>query len=180
MSRPPVAKEKIIAAYVAMICDEGERAATMEATAALAGVSKGGLLYHFPSKESLAQAIIDGLHDLVAIDLENMASSPEGPSRYFVRTSCIIGGEFDRFFNAVLRLAQGGHAPALKALDAIQNSWLELIRGEVADEHAAEAIMLIGEGLYYQTSMPNAWYRRTFGDVLEDLLLQVDRLKAER
>ena len=163
-----------------LVVETGERSATFDAVAGAADVSKGGLLYHFPSKESLAQAIIDGLHDLVAIDLENMASSPEGPSRYFVRTSCIIGGEFDRFFNAVLRLAQGGHAPALKALDAIQNSWLELIRGEVADEHAAEAIMFIGEGLYYQTSMPNAWYRRTFGDVLEDMLLQVDRLKAER
>lgn len=179
MSRPPVAKERIVAAYVSMICDEGERAATVEATAALAGVSKGGLLYHFPSKESLAQGMIDGLNDLVAIDLDNMATSPEGPSRYFVRTSCIVGGEFDRFFNAVLRLAQGGHAPSLKALESTQRSWLDLIRSEVADKNAAEAIMLIGEGLYYQTSMPGAWYRGTSGKALEDLLLQVDRLKAE-
>ena len=39
--------------------------------------------------------------------------------------------------------------------------------------------MLIGEGLYYQTSLPGAWYRGTFGEALDDLLVQVDRLKAE-
>ena len=32
---------------------------TLDAVAERAGVSKGGLLYHFPSKESLLQAMVD-------------------------------------------------------------------------------------------------------------------------
>ncbi|MGL3805234.1 TetR/AcrR family transcriptional regulator [Paeniglutamicibacter sp. R2-26] len=177
MSRPPLAKEKIIEAYVSMLCDEGERAATMEATAAKAGVSKGGLLYHFASKEMLAQGAIDGLLRTFAEDLRRMEEAPEGPSIYFVRTSTVIGSELDRYFLAVLRLAQGGHEPSVKALDDIQEGWLDLIRREVKDRHAAEAIMLIGEGLYYQTSMPGSWSTGTFGKDLEHLLKQVERLK---
>ncbi|MDN5825332.1 MAG: TetR/AcrR family transcriptional regulator, partial [Micrococcaceae bacterium] len=63
MSRPPTAREKILDAYAALLRSDGERAATMDATAALAGVSKGGLLYHFPSKDALAEAVIERLLD---------------------------------------------------------------------------------------------------------------------
>lgn len=177
MSRPPSAKEKIIDAYVSMLCNDGERAATMEATAAKAGVSKGGLLYHFASKELLAQGAIDGLFRSYEEDRTLMAAAPEGPASYFVRTSTLIGGDLDRYFLAVLRLAQGGHEPSVKALDQVQQGWLDLIRSEVQDKYAAEAIMLIGEGLYYQTSMPGSWSSGTFGNDLEHLLKQVERLK---
>lgn len=177
MSRPPSAKEKIIDAYVTMLCDEGERAATIEATAARAGVSKGGLLYHFASKELLAQGTIEGLLRSHEEDLELMSAAPEGPAIYYVRTSTLVGGDLDRYFLAVLRLAQGGHEPSVKALDMVQQSWLDLISSEVSDKYAAEAIMLIGEGLYYQTSMPGSWSTGTFGNDLEHLLKQVERLK---
>jgi AcrR family transcriptional regulator len=57
MSRPPAAREKLLDAYAELLRDEGERAATLEAVAAKAGVSKGGLLYHFRTKEALAEAL---------------------------------------------------------------------------------------------------------------------------
>lgn len=42
-----------------MIAQEGVQSFTLEAVAAHAGVSKGGLLYHFPSKEALITGMID-------------------------------------------------------------------------------------------------------------------------
>lgn len=176
MSRPPLAKEKILDAYVSMLCDDGERAATMEATAAKAGVSKGGLLYHFASKELLAQGTIEHLLTAHEEDLELMGSAPEGRRH----TSCApapLLGDLDRYFLAVLRLAQGGHEPSVKALEHIHEGWLGMIQHEVTDKYAAEAIMLIGEGLYYQTSMPGTWSTGTFGKDLNHLLKQVERLK---
>jgi len=178
MSRPPHAKEKILAAYCALLCEDGERAATMDATAARAGVSKGGLLYHFKSKEALAEAVIVRFGEIAARDVAEMAAAPEGPSRYYVQTSCQTDTELDDYFRAVLRLAQGNNAVAVQALESVHRQWLDLIRMEVADPHAAEAIMLIGEGLYYQTTLPGSWSRGTFGESLPQLLLQVDRLKA--
>ena len=49
MSRPPAAREAVLDAFERIIITEGERAATLDATARAAGVSKGGLLYHFGS-----------------------------------------------------------------------------------------------------------------------------------
>ncbi len=63
MSRPPLAREKVLDAFEAILVDDGERAATMDATARSAGVSKGGLLYHFASKELLEAGLIAWTED---------------------------------------------------------------------------------------------------------------------
>ena len=60
------ARDALLSAYQSLLLAEGERAATLEAVAAEAGVSKGGLLYHFRSKDALAEALIDRLDELVA------------------------------------------------------------------------------------------------------------------
>ena len=57
MSRPPLAREKVLDAFEAILIEEGERSATMDATARSAGVSKGGLLYHFGSKDALESGL---------------------------------------------------------------------------------------------------------------------------
>lgn len=177
MSRPPAAREKILDAYCELLRTEGERAATMDATSALAGVSKGGLLYHFKTKDALADAVIARLREASERDLAVMASAAEGASRYYVRTSMTTGSELDAAYSAVVRLAAGAHEPAVEALDAVHRGWLELILAEVGDVHVAEAIMLIGEGLYYHSTLPGTWSRGTFANSLEELLKQVDRLK---
>jgi AcrR family transcriptional regulator len=178
MSRPPAAKEKVLDAYCELLLREGERAATMDATAAQAGVSKGGLLYHFKSKEALAEGVVERLLEVARLDLEAMGGAPEGPSRYFVRTSVESGSDLDRAYAAVVRLAQGTYPAAVAALDVVHRGWLDALRGEVADPQAAEAIMLIGEGLYYHSTLPGTWSSGAFVDSLEDLLRQVDRLKG--
>jgi AcrR family transcriptional regulator len=177
MSRPPAAKEKILDAYCELLRRDGERAATMDATAALAGVSKGGLLYHFKSKDALAEAVIERLLQASREDLETMAAAEEGASHYFVRTSVQTGSVLDASYAAVLRMAAGSSPAAMEALDTVHRGWLDLIHREVGDRHAAEAIMLIGEGLYYHSTMPTSYFGPETGS-LEHLLRQVDRLKS--
>ena len=41
--------------------ENGARHLTLDAVASRAGVSKGGLLYHFPTKEALLRAMLEGL-----------------------------------------------------------------------------------------------------------------------
>ncbi|WP_417234154.1 TetR/AcrR family transcriptional regulator [Arthrobacter sp.] len=177
MSRPPAAREKILDAYCSLLRTEGERAATMDATAALAGASKGGLLYHFPSKEALAEAVIERLLEAARQDNELMASAAEGAARYYVRTSTATDTGFDHIYQAVVRLAAGSHAPAVAALDRVHGDWERLVRQDVPDPHAAEAIMLIGEGLYFHSTLPGSWSRSLVGTDIDALLDQVDRLK---
>ncbi|WP_313337060.1 helix-turn-helix domain-containing protein, partial [Comamonas sp.] len=51
------AREKILDDYERVLVENGERAATVEAIAKAAGVSKGGLLYHFKDKRALASGL---------------------------------------------------------------------------------------------------------------------------
>lgn len=50
-------REQILDAYEHLLVQAGERAATLDAVAAQAKVSKGGLLYHFGSKKALFEAL---------------------------------------------------------------------------------------------------------------------------
>jgi len=179
MARPPKAREKVLDAYIALLGSEGERAATMDAVAARAGVSKGGLLYHFGSKEALAEAVLERFDRITDADLVEMAEAPEGPSQHFVRTSWVTEDSLDSAYGAVLRLGQSGYEPAVAAIERVHAAWLDQIRGEVGDSGAAEAIMLIGEGLFHQAAMPGGWSKTTFAENLDRLQAQVERLKAQ-
>lgn len=54
----PSAKERILAAAAQLSHDCGAGNLSLDAIAAEAGVSKGGLLYHFPNKTSLMRALV--------------------------------------------------------------------------------------------------------------------------
>ena len=153
MARPPRARESVLDAFEQLLVDEGERAATMDATARTAGVSKGGLLYHFASKDALEQALLDRLDTLVDDDLDAMASSPDGPVAFFLRTSVMDDDPLDRALIATARLAQGGHPGAAEALRAVRGRWAEALRPHVRDEASLALVLLLSDGLYYNNAL---------------------------
>jgi AcrR family transcriptional regulator len=57
----PSSKERLLNAAAEVLLSEGAEALTLEAVARQAGVSKGGLFYHFPSKQALVAAMIERL-----------------------------------------------------------------------------------------------------------------------
>lgn len=52
-------REALLQAAESIVVESGSAHLTLEAVAQRAGVSKGGLIYHFPSKEALLSAMID-------------------------------------------------------------------------------------------------------------------------
>ena len=56
--RPKETRQQILAAAQQRLLRQGAASLTLAAVAADAGVSKGGLLYHFPSKDALIQALV--------------------------------------------------------------------------------------------------------------------------
>jgi len=52
-------RELIFQACGQILREQGARSLTLEAVARQAGLSKGGLLYHFPNKETLVQALFE-------------------------------------------------------------------------------------------------------------------------
>ncbi|MDQ0892711.1 TetR/AcrR family transcriptional regulator [Agromyces ramosus] len=152
MSRPPAAREAVLDAFERLIIADGERGATLEATAREAGVSKGGLLYHFASRDALIAGLLERLHRLVELDIAEIESAPDGPVSYFVRSSVALASPLDHAFVATVRLAQGGNREAARAIDEVRDRWLEIMGRHVGDPTLALAITLIGDGLYYHSA----------------------------
>ncbi|MXN64363.1 TetR family transcriptional regulator [Stappia sp. GBMRC 2046] len=58
VKRKSGSREKIIDAALVVVSDQGLRRFSLEAVAEIAGVSKGGLLYNFPTKSDLLKAMV--------------------------------------------------------------------------------------------------------------------------
>ncbi len=153
MAATPSARDRILDAFEELLIEHGERASTLDAVARNAGVSKGGLLYHFASKDALVEGVLARLAAEVELDLERMRTAPAGPVDYFIRTSVSSQSQLDRTIIAVARLAQGANPRARQSLQRMQADWLSIIEQAVHDPAVARAVMLLGDGMYYNSAM---------------------------
>jgi AcrR family transcriptional regulator len=169
-------RDRILDAYADLLITEGERQATLEAVAAGANVSKGGLLYHFPSKDQLAVGLCDRLSMLATEDAEAMRGADEGPARYYVRSSQYAGTPLDRALVAVSRLRQSGDSRARATIEAASSGWLAVLHDALGDLDVARAVKLIGDGLYYNALNRALSGHPTTVDADEGLLEVVDRI----
>ena len=177
MSRPPRARESVLDAFEAILIEEGERAATLEATARTAGVSKGGLLYHFESKDALEVGLLDRLTQLVDEDVDAITQDARGAVDYFLRSSVMTDSPLDRAIIAVSRLAQGGSAAAGDAIRDMRERWTAALRPHTRDQASLDLILLVSEGLYYTNALQaGALVGRTVqGSELDALITLVQR-----
>lgn len=153
MSRPPLARDRVLDAFEAILIEEGARAATMEATARAAGVSKGGLLYHFASKDALEVGLLERLGALVDADVTEMNAAPEGPVAFFVRSSVMENDPIDRALLSAARLAQGGSSAASDALRDVREKWADALRPHARDDASLDLVMLVSDGLYFNNAL---------------------------
>ena len=143
-------------AYETLLIEHGAAAITLDAVSAAAGVSKGGLLYHFASKDALATGLLDRLRERSAADAEAVRSAPDGPVAYYIRTSAPGGqtpGGVSRTYLAVLRLADGTESgqAVRDALAVVDADGYDALRDELHDPVVAWLVQLVGNGLYLRT-----------------------------
>lgn len=67
-------KRKLLEAAALVVKEQGASQLTLEAVAKQAGVSKGGLLYHYPSKSALLAAMVTHLNDSFEEAVEDIVS----------------------------------------------------------------------------------------------------------
>lgn len=88
-ARRPNSREKILAAAADVARETGPGSLSLDAVASRAGVSKGGLLYNFPTKAKLMQGLVEDYLSAFERALETRASkvSGETPLAAYVRLS---------------------------------------------------------------------------------------------
>jgi AcrR family transcriptional regulator len=115
MSPRASSKEIMLDASEAIVLENGARHMTLDAVAAKAGVSKGGLLYHFPTKEVLLKAMLERLRKQLDEAWKKKAKElKEGPGskiKAFILSSSNRDPRKDQIGSALL--AAVAHDPKL-------------------------------------------------------------------
>lgn len=149
-------RDLLLDAASAVVSARGGSALTLDAVAAEAGLSKGGVLYHFPTKEALISAMIGRELDQVdqaiqlAMDAERAGGGgrPGAFARAYVRVSfaslsqggCPVGG---------LLAAVANDPSVLQGYRARTETWRDRMGADGVAPCWAEAIRLATDGLYY-------------------------------
>jgi AcrR family transcriptional regulator len=142
-------RDRILNALQSILVEEGSSGVTLEKVAAEAGVSKGGLLYHFKSKSDL----YDGLARRHRLREEaNFARvREEGVVASFLDVSWVESEETAAGLWALLTALRGkGELSEEARADVlfIFDGWRDLIHEQVADPVTAEIVRLVGDGLF--------------------------------
>jgi AcrR family transcriptional regulator len=133
----PSARDRVLDAYETLLIEAGPASATLDAVAAAAQVSKGGLLYHFASKDALVAGLLARLLERSAADADAIRAAPEGGTAYYLRTSAPDGTR-----------DPGAVRDAMAAVDA---DALGALRDDLGDPVLAWLVQLVGDGLYLRT-----------------------------
>lgn len=146
-------REAILDAAASLVHEQGASCLTLDATCARAGMSKGGLLYHFRSKEDLLLALVDHRECLLeeavqeALDADPDLEPPGRRHRALIRAMFGIlrsSEPFQLSFMAgitVQLMASGGHHQ--EALHQKFQRKLEFWKSMMRDDGVAEIRSLL-------------------------------------
>lgn len=140
MTSPTDTRTKLITAAAAVIRRDGAQALTLDAVAAEAGVSKGGLLYHFRSKRELLDGLVARWLDEFQEDID--AAGGTFPAGY-VRASDGAKAE-----EAGLLAALVADPAVLAAVRERYATWQDRIATEGGDPVEATVARLAADGLW--------------------------------
>ncbi|NDL56628.1 TetR/AcrR family transcriptional regulator [Phytoactinopolyspora mesophila] len=145
----PSARDRILDALQEILTREGLSAVTLESVAEAAGVSKGGLLYHFATKEAMLDAFVERMCRDAESEFADAEKSDDIVA-YYLRASVPGSSDAALMWSLVasLRTNDVASQEARRLVADIFARWEELLRRRIADPVVAEIVRLAGDGLY--------------------------------
>src|SRR5690606_5116162 len=152
-------KAKIIAAAANVAVARGVQNLTMEAVAEEAGISKGGVFYHFGSKQELLLGMVQALVDITEKEVSAAQAQDHeagGWLRGFIR-ACLTNsaedlGPVGRLSVAFLTAA-ANDTTLLAPMNERQTAWREAINTSGIDPVQAQIVRLAADGLWINDVM---------------------------
>ncbi|HET8867666.1 MAG TPA: TetR/AcrR family transcriptional regulator [Agrococcus sp.] len=174
MSKGDDTRDRILDAFEALVLEHGERAGTLAATAGAAGVSKGGLLYHFGSKAALVEGLADRLERFGAAEEERLSPMPDAVE-VFLRESVAAEHPIDRTLVALLKLGQHDeHGTARDALIRLDEHYLTALTASLGDRDLALLVVRLSDGIYLRSAIGGS--RSLTPDSVERVILRLEEL----
>lgn len=147
-------REKIIDGAMAIVRDQGVAHLTLDEAAKVAGVSKGGVLYHFKSKDALIQGMVARVTDLCRSQLgSHYERLPEGPNRWAraaVMSAFDPEGMIADPVGGALLAAVTVNPELIRPFEETYKEMLQLIKGDAADPVLAVMLSLAMDGIWLQ------------------------------
>ncbi len=176
-------RDRILDALQRILLRHGTAAVTLESVAAEAGVSKGGLLYHFRSKQALLQGLTVRLSEDAEAEFAQAEQEGVDVARYFLETSLPGSDEEMALYWSViaaLRTAEGLTDDGARVLARVFGRWSELLTDYIGDPVLAETVRLVGDGLYLSAlaGLPQPEPQVLRG-IFDRLLTQVSQVRGD-
>ncbi|MFC4336154.1 TetR/AcrR family transcriptional regulator [Salininema proteolyticum] len=141
-------RDRILNAVESLLKEQGSKGVTLDAVAASAGVSKGGLLYHFGSKSELYDGVVARLREREQHYLDEARNGDA--VELFMRGSAAPDSDAANLW-AIFTFLRGNEELSDQAREDIAytfQGWGEVLRDSLGDPVLAEAVRLIGDGVY--------------------------------
>lgn len=144
-------KLEILDAASKVVSDKGIFNLTLEAVAEQAGISKGGLLYHFPSKEALVQGMVEHLANNYQEKIsDKVGADPVEQGKW---TRSFIDVTFNQSYenkdmNAGLLAAKAVNSDLLEPIREAYKNWQQEIENDGLDPVKATIIRLAIDGIW--------------------------------
>jgi AcrR family transcriptional regulator len=172
-------KARILGAAEEVVLRDGVARLTLDAAAAEAGLSKGGVLYHFPTRDALVAGMVAKIIEEFDRDIEVRLESEEGPGRFlraYIGATMEPGAPHpdrqDRL-GAALIAATAAQPELLAPLRQAADRWQEALEHDGLDPTTATVLRLACDGLWlcdlFGLAPPTASRRARVGRALEQL-----------
>lgn len=165
----PSNRELILDTFEKILLTEGPASATLDAVAERAGVSKGGLIYHFPSKAELLASFGQRVLDRIDVAIKRAPSEPSQVIRWYLTYEPSDAGE-DQLWRSLIAAMHG----ADEGLQAVVHEACERYAQplEVLDPSLAHHVRLVGDGLFFHAllrmpSLPAAELEKIVTELIE-------------
>ncbi|RXZ83101.1 TetR/AcrR family transcriptional regulator [Paenibacillaceae bacterium] len=145
-------RSEILKVACKLVSEKGASKLTLDAVAKEAGVSKGGLLYHFPTKEALIQATLDDFLNRFDSNTDEEASNNtklnNGWAEAYLIETFEISKE-DLEMSASILAAAASNPNLLEPMRQRYVLWQNRMIAECKDPVEATAARLAADGLFF-------------------------------
>jgi AcrR family transcriptional regulator len=178
MSRRHSSYDAIVDAAKDIVVEEGAAHMTLDAVAARAGVSKGGLLHHFRTKEALLEAmverLIEGREESRKKALDELPESPARELKAYIISGLLRDRKTDCAGAPILAVLAHNPKLAEPLRKIIKKRYNELVSGVVKFERAIIPA-LAADGLLFQEIVSlSPFTENQRSKVIEELLKLAD------
>jgi AcrR family transcriptional regulator len=149
-------KRRILDAAEQVVLRDGVGHLTLEASAAQAGLSKGGVLYHFPTRDALVSAMVARIIEQFEEDIAAYLPDADAPdhgrpgafTRAYVRATMEPVTEGEERLGAALLAAAAAEPELLQPLQKAADGWQARLVDDGLDPATATVVRLACDGLW--------------------------------